>query len=79
VSTQEPAGAEPARLVRRPKYVPFLLTGAALGALATAIVVLGFGDAVDETRKLTLYLGVLLCGIGALLGGALAVWFERDR
>jgi hypothetical protein len=43
------------------------------------VIVLGFGDEVDQTRKLTVYLGVLLCGIGALLGGALAVWFEREH
>jgi len=79
VGVGQGAGAQTGRVVRRPRYLPFLLTGAALGALATAVIVLGFGDEVDETRKLTLYLGVLLCGVGALLGGALAVWLERDR
>lgn len=82
MSQQEPPSATPdppGRVVRRPRYVPFLATGAAAGALATAIAVLGFGSNVDDTRTLALYLGVLLCGLGALLGGAVAVWLERQR
>jgi hypothetical protein len=93
VSQQEPPAApdqhldapatshtdQPARVVRRPRYLPFLVTGFVVGILATAVLTVAFGGPGDQTRKLALYLGVLLSGVGALLGGALAVWLERDR
>jgi hypothetical protein len=68
----------PAR-VRRPRYVPFLLTGALVGLLATVVLGLSAGEAVGSTRRLMLYLGILLGGVGTLAGGAVAVWLERDR
>jgi hypothetical protein len=59
--------------------VPFLLTGFVVGVVATIVIVALFGNQVDQTRKLILYLGILLGGLGALAGGGLAVWLERDR
>ncbi|MGZ4593885.1 hypothetical protein [Oryzihumus sp.] len=67
------------RLVRRPRYVPFLLTGFVIGVVVTLVLVLGVGDHVDNPRKLVLYLGILLGGLGALAGGGLAVWLERGE
>jgi hypothetical protein len=66
----------PAR-VRRPRYVPFLVTGALAGLVATVVLALSAGEAVDSTRRLMLYLGILLGGLGTLVGGAVAVWLER--
>lgn len=68
----------PARL-RRPRYLAFLVTGALVGLLATVVVALSADDAAGSTRRLMLYLGILLGGVGTLVGGALAVWLERDR
>jgi Na+/citrate or Na+/malate symporter len=67
------------QVVRRPRYLPFLVTGFVVGVVATVVIVLALGGDVEQTRKLALYLGVLLGGVGALAGGAVAVWFERDR
>jgi hypothetical protein len=50
-----------------------------VGVVATVVVVVVLGGDVDNTRKLGVYLGILLGGVGALLGGAAAVWLERDR
>jgi hypothetical protein len=68
----------PAR-VRRPRYLPFLVTGALIGLLATVLLAASAGDDVGSTRRLMLYLGILLGGLGTLAGGAVAVWLERDR
>jgi O-antigen ligase len=61
---------------RNPRYASFLVTGGLVGLLATAVVVLGPGA--DESRRgqLIFYLGILLVGIGALLGGLVAVLME---
>ena len=67
----------PAR-VRRPRYVPFLVTGAVVGLLVTVGLALSADDSVGSTRRLMFYLGILLGGLGALAGGAVAVWLERD-
>ncbi|MBA3232347.1 MAG: hypothetical protein H0T17_00120, partial [Propionibacteriales bacterium] len=64
---------------RRPRYLPFLGTGAAVGLLATVLVVAARGGGVDDTRKLVLSLAILFVGLGMLLGGALAVWLDRDH
>ena len=68
---------QPAR-VRRPRYVPFLVTGMAVGLLATVILSLSVRDSVGSATRLLLYLGILLGGLGALAGGSVAVWLERD-
>jgi hypothetical protein len=64
--------------VRRPRYVAFLVTGGALGLVATVLLALAAGDSVDSTRRLTFYLAILLGGLGALAGGGVAVWLERN-
>jgi len=68
---------EPAR-TRRPRYLPFLGTGLVVGLIATVILALTSADDAGSTRRLMLYLGILLGGLGTLAGGALAVWLERD-
>ncbi|MDQ1619313.1 MAG: hypothetical protein QOE19_1882 [Actinomycetota bacterium] len=67
------------RMVRRPRYLPFLLTGFVVGVVATALLVALAPAGIENPRRLALYLGILLGGVGALLGGALAVWLERDE
>jgi len=68
---------KPAR-TRRPRYLPFLGTGLVVGLIATVILALTSADGAGSTRRLMLYLGILLGGLGALAGGALAVWLERN-
>jgi hypothetical protein len=67
---------EPAR-VRRPRYVPFLVTGLVVGLIATVILALTSADSAGSPGRLMLYLGIMLGGLGALAGGAVAVWLER--
>ena len=69
---------QPAR-VRRPRYLAFLGTGAIVGLLVTLVLALSADDSAGSTRRLVFYLGILLGGLGALIGGAVAVWLERDR
>jgi hypothetical protein len=56
-----------------PRYLRFLLTGGAVGLVATVVVVLVRGGAVERPVVLFFYLGLLLVGLGALLGGLVAV------
>jgi len=65
----------PSRLCR-PRYASFLLTGGLVGLLVTLAVVLGPGADVERRRALFFYLGLLLAGTGALLGGLVAVLVE---
>jgi len=58
--------------------VAFLVTGGVVGLIATVVLALAAGDTVDSTRRLMLYLGILLGGLGALAGGGVAVWLERN-
>jgi hypothetical protein len=64
---------------RYPRYASFLVTGGVLGLLATVVVVLGPGSEVDSRRRLFWYLGIMLVGVGALLGGLVAVLIEERR
>jgi hypothetical protein len=61
---------------RRPRYASFLVTGALVGVLVTVAVVLGPGADVERRQALFFYLGILLAGTGALLGGLAAVLVE---
>jgi hypothetical protein len=61
---------------RRPRYASFLITGGLVGLLATLAVVLGPGADVERRQALFFYLGILLTGTGALLGGLVAVLVE---
>ena len=49
-----------------------------VGLLATVVLSLTVRDSVGSTARLLLYLGILLGGLGALAGGGVAVWLERD-
>lgn len=64
---------------RSPRYASFLVTGAMVGLLATIVVVLGPGGDVERQGQLFFYLGLLLAGSGALLGGLAAVIVEGRR
>lgn len=64
---------------RSPRYASFLVTGGTVGLLCTAAIVLGPGADVERQGQLFFYLGVLLTGIGALLGGLAAVVVEGRR
>jgi hypothetical protein len=61
---------------RNPRYPSFLATGGLVGLLGTIAVVLGPGGDVQRQRALFFYLGILLVGTGALLGGLVAVLVE---
>ena len=63
---------EPARR-GSPRYLRFLLTGALLGLAVTVVVVLARGDAVERPVVLLFYLGLVLAGVGALVGGLVSV------
>lgn len=65
--------------VRSPRYTRFLLTGGLLGVLATAVVVAVRADVMDRPVLTFFYLGILLAGLGALLGGLVAVILEARR
>lgn len=61
---------------RRPRYAGFLLTGAAIGLFADIVLVLGRGADSPSPSQLFFFLGLLLVGTGALLGGLVAVLIE---
>jgi hypothetical protein len=61
---------------RAPRYASFLGTGALVGLLVTVVVVLARAQAVERPGLLFFYLGLMLTGIGALLGGLVAVVLE---
>ncbi|HET8617246.1 MAG TPA: hypothetical protein VFL94_17130 [Actinomycetales bacterium] len=63
---------------RSPRYVAFLVTGAAVGVLLAIISgAIGTGDGSISTGRLIGYLAMLFGLLGALLGGAVAVVIER--
>jgi len=61
---------------RRPRYAGFLLTGGVIGLLADIVIVVGPGAEAPSPSQLFFYLGLLLIGTGALLGGLVAVLIE---
>lgn len=68
--------ARPRQRQHRPRYGSFLTTGALIGLLITVVVLLGPGADVDRRSQLFFYLGMLLAGTGALIGGLAAVVLE---
>jgi hypothetical protein len=66
----------PRRLRRHPRYSSFLVTGALVGLVATLVIVLGPAADASRRAQLFFYLGLVLVGTGALLGGLLAVLIE---
>ena len=67
------------RTRRTPRYAAFLGTGALVGVVAAFVLAFGPGSGVDDPRRLLAYLCALLAGLGALLGGAIAVILEGRR
>jgi hypothetical protein len=67
------------RTRRTPRYAAFLGTGALVGVVAAFVLALGPGSGVDDPRRLLAYLCALLAGLGALLGGVIAVVLEGRR
>jgi hypothetical protein len=67
------------RTRRNPRYAAFLGTGAVVGLVAAIVLALGPGSGVDDPRRLLAYLCALLAGLGALLGGAIAVILEGRK
>lgn len=64
---------------RTPRYLRFLVTGAAVGLLVAAVLVLARGSIVERPTLLFFYLGLVLSGLGALLGAVVAVVLESRR
>ena len=62
-----------------PRYLRFIVTGALLGVLVTVVAVVARGTSIDRPSAVLFYLGILLAGLGALLGGAVAVLLEGRR
>lgn len=56
-----------------PRYLRFLVTGGLVGVVVTMVVVLVRGDSVERPVVLFFYLGLILAGLGALLGGLVSV------
>jgi hypothetical protein len=67
------------RVRRSPRYVAFLGTGAVVGVVAGIVLALGPGAGVDDKVRLLAYLCALLAGLGALLGGVVALVLEGRR
>jgi hypothetical protein len=61
---------------RAPRYLRFLVSGAFAGVLVTLVVVAVRASVIERPALLFFYLGLLLAGIGALLGGLVAVVLE---
>ena len=61
---------------RRPRYLRFILSGALVGLVASGVLTALRADQVEQPLYLLLYLGLMLGGIGALLGGLVAVLIE---
>lgn len=73
----EPAQERQARLVRGPRMVPFLATGALIGALGGLLItMLGTESATGTAQQLVLLTGVLGL-LGGLLGGVVYLVVER--
>lgn len=71
-------GVPLARVRRAPRVMPFLLTGAVIGALAGLFVSLDGGDGGNYTASSsTGYLVVLFGALGTLLGGLAFVVADR--
>jgi MFS family permease len=68
-----------AEVRRLPRYSRFLVTGGLVGVVAAIIVVIGPGADVDQRGRLLALLLGLLTGLGALLGGIIAVLLEARR
>ena len=67
------------RTRRSPRYVAFLGTGAVAGLVVALVLALGPGAVVGDRGRLIAYLCALLAGLGALLGGVVAVVIEGRR
>jgi hypothetical protein len=64
---------------RNPRYLSFLLTGGVIGLVVAVTLVVAAGSSAEDPRRLLVYLGAMLTGVGALAGGAVAVLLESRR
>ena len=71
-------GVPVARVRRAPRVMPFLATGALLGALLGLVISLDGGDGGNYTASSATGYLVVLCGaLGTLLGGVAFVLADR--
>lgn len=89
---EQARGASFVRLRRAPRYLPFMISGGALGLVVAAVLTalsrrladplaattLGVGRNYSAMQVL-LYLGLALVAIGGMLGAAVALLLERRR
>jgi ethanolamine transporter EutH len=65
---------------RQPRFAAFLITGALLGILiGVALSVIGPEDPRYDGSAALGFLGLIFAGLGALLGGLIAVLLEKRR
>jgi hypothetical protein len=62
---------------RTPNYLRFIVTGAIVGFLGGAILVVGESAADYSAWSQIAFFGVIFGGLGALLAGLVAVLLER--
>ena len=77
-SEETPAERREVNVRRAPKYVPFLILGALVGAAAAALVAYGLpGSASFDAGSVFGFFLVLFAGGGAILGAVLALVLDR--
>lgn len=64
---------------RNPRYPAFLTTGAVVGVMIAVVLTLSRTSNVEEPARLFAYLASVLAGLGALLGGVVAVVVEGRK
>ncbi len=75
---ETPAERREVTVRRAPKYVPFLVVGALLGAVAAAVVAYGVpGDTTFDPGAVFGFFLVMFAAAGAILGAGLALVLDR--
>jgi hypothetical protein len=78
VVSQQPRKQQPRQVGRRPRFSAFLLTGALAGLLIGFLLsARGPADARYDASAALGFLGLIFAGLGALVGGIIAVLLER--
>lgn len=77
--TQQP-GKVPDTVRRSPRFTPFLITGGIVGLLIGFLVsVVGHPDTRYDASAALGFLGLVCAGLGALVGGIIAVLLDKPR